>query len=453
MDTIVALATPPGRSAVALVRLSGPSSLAIARSLIGDRAYQPQPAHVDLRRIRNLSSGESIDRALLTYFEAPNSFTGEDVIEISCHGSPIIIREVIDSVLSLGGRLAGPGEFTLRALSNGKLNLSQAEAIRDLINAQTDAAARQAVRQLSGELSNRLQPIKEALLGLIVLLESAIEFVEDDLPLIQRKLIAERLDQLTSEVDRLASTFSSGHLLRDGVKVTIIGPPNAGKSTVFNRLLKFDRAIVTALAGTTRDTLSETININGVPIILTDTAGIREWSANPFESIGIERTRQAMADADLLLVVLDGSQCLTGKDKEIIGLRNGNRQVVALNKSDLPTFRNDFNGSLNGNLRVVEVSAKEEVGLMDLRAAIIDPFQSFETSDAGLLITDARHYDLLCRTRSELESSSSLVNLSASEELVLTGMHNGLRYLGAITGETTAEDVLSQIFSTFCIGK
>jgi tRNA modification GTPase len=453
MDTIVALATPPGRSAIGVVRLSGPISLAIARSLIGDSKFQPKPAHVNLRTIRNLSSGESIDRALLTYFKTPDSFTGEDVIEISCHGSPIIIREVIDSVLSLGGRLAGPGEFTLRALSNGKLNLSQAEAIRDLINAQTDAAARQAVRQLNGELSNRLQPIKEALLGLIVLLESAIEFVEDDLPLIRRKLIAEKLDQLTSEVERLASTFSSGHLLRDGVRVTIVGPPNAGKSTIFNRLLKFDRAIVTAIAGTTRDTLSETININGVPVVLTDTAGIREGSTNLVESIGLERTRQAMADADLLLVVLDGSNNLTGKDKEILGLSNGSRQVVALNKSDLPTFRKDLTGLLNGNLRVVEVSAKEEIGLRDLRAAIIEPFQSFEMSDTGLLITDARHYDLLCRIRNELESSSNLVNLCASEELVLTGMHNGLRFLGAITGETTAEDVLSQIFATFCIGK
>lgn len=453
MDTIVALATPPGRSAVGVVRLSGPSSLKIARSLIGDGTFQPKPAHVDLRRIRNLSSGESIDQALLTYFETPHSFTGEDVIEISCHGSPLIIRQVIDSVLSLGGRLAGPGEFTLRALGNGKLNLSQAEAIRDLINAQTDAAARQAVRQLSGELSNRLQPIKEALLGLIVLLESAIEFVEDDLPLTQRELIVEKLDQLVAEVGRLASTFSSGHLLRDGVRVTIIGPPNAGKSTIFNRLLKFDRAIVTPIAGTTRDTLSETININGVPVVLTDTAGIREGSADLVESIGLERTRHAMADADLLLVVLDGSEELTGKDREILQLGNGSRQVVALNKSDLPTFHNDFTGLPNGKLRVVEVSAREEIGLEDLRAAMIEPFTLFDTSDAGLLITDARHYDLLCRTRNELESSSGLLTQGANEELILVGMHNGLRFLGAITGETTAEDVLSHIFATFCIGK
>ncbi len=226
--------------------------------------------------IRNPSTAELIDQALLTYFAAPNSFTGEDVIEISCHGSPVILREVIDLALRLGGRLAGPGEFTLRALSNGKLNLSQAEAIRDLVNSQTEAAARQAVRQMRGELSLRLQPLKEALLGLIVVLESAIEFVEDDLPQLQKEQIAEKLEQLISDMQSLASTFGSGHLLRDGLRVTIVGRPNAGKSTLFNKLLRFDRAIVTDIPGTTRDTLSETVNMNGVPVVLTDTAGVRE---------------------------------------------------------------------------------------------------------------------------------------------------------------------------------
>lgn len=452
MDTIVALATPPGRSALGIIRISGPESLAIVRSLVGDNDFQPKPAHVCLRNIRSFSTGEWIDRALLTYFETPHSFTGEDVVEVSCHGSPVILREVIDSVLSLGGRLAGPGEFTLRALSNGKMNLSQAEAIRDLIDAQTEAAARQAVRQLGGELSNRLQPIKETLLDLIVLLESAIEFVEDDLPLIQRQQITLTLGQLVSEVARLASTFSSGHLLRDGMKVTIAGPPNAGKSTIFNRLLEFDRAIVTDIAGTTRDTLSETLNIDGIPVILTDTAGIRE-SSNVVESIGLERTKQAMADADLLLIILDGSVHRTAEDVALLEGSEARQRVIALNKSDLPTFQNEFSKSMNGISSVIEVSAKEETGLAELRRAIINPFHSIDTSEAGLLITDARHFDLLCRTTDELESSRSLLARGSSEEVVLTGMHNGLRLLGAITGETTAEDVLSRIFATFCIGK
>ena len=452
MDTIVAVSTPAGRSAIGVIRLSGPDALAIARSLAGERRFQPKPAAVQLMELRNPSTAELIDQALLTYFAAPNSFTGEDVIEISCHGSPVILREVIDSALRVGGRLADPGEFTLRALSNGKLNLSQAEAIRDLINSQTEAAARQAVRQMRGELSIRLQPLKEGLLGLIVVLESAIEFVEDDLPQLQKEQIAEKLEQLTSDLQGLASTFSSGHLLRDGLRVTIVGLPNAGKSTLFNKLLRLDRAIVTDIPGTTRDTLSETVNMDGVPVVLTDTAGIRE-SLNVVESIGLERTRTAMADADLLLVVLDGSADLTAEDRQLVQSSNGGRRVVALNKSDLSTFRNEFKESLDGGLRVVEVSAKEEIGLANVREAILASFHQFDTNETGLLITDARHYDLLCRTSDELGSAGTLLKQGASEELVLVGMHNGLRFLGAITGETTAEDVLAQIFSTFCIGK
>jgi tRNA modification GTPase len=452
MDTIVALATPPGRSALGVVRLSGPDSLGIARTLIGDCGFQPKHGKVNLINIRSLSTGESLDQALLTYFEQPHSFTGEDVIEFSCHGSPVIFRQVIDSILSLGCRLADPGEFTLRALTNGKMNLSQAEAVRDLINAQTDAAALQAVRQLSGELSRRLQPIKATLLRLIVVLESAIEFVEDDLPPIEKQRIDKELDRLILEVGHLASTFASGHLLRDGLKVTIAGPPNAGKSTVFNKLLMFDRAIVTAIAGTTRDTLSETINIEGVPVILTDTAGIRE-SANLVETIGLERTKEAMADADLLLIVLDGSVKLTAGDRELLHGCSERRRLIALNKSDLSGFGNEFGESANGSSSVIELSAKEGIGLSDLRAAIIEPFHSFDTNESGLLITDARHYDLLCRTKGELESSRARLTSGTSEELVLMGLHNGLRLLGAITGETTAEDVLTQIFATFCIGK
>jgi len=452
MDTIVALATPSGRSAVGVVRLSGSSSLAIARILIGDSEFQPAPAHTLLKSIRSVATGELIDRGLLTFFKSPNSFTGEDVVEICCHGSPVIVREVIDSVLTLGGRLAGPGEFSLRALGNGKMDLSQAEAIRDLIEAQTAAAARQAIRQMGGELSARLQPLKSELLNLIVLLESAIEFVEDDIPQLQKDAITGKLRLLASECGNLASTFSAGHLLRDGLKVTIVGPPNAGKSTIFNKLLRFDRAIVTDIPGTTRDTLSETINIKGVPVVLTDTAGLRD-AENPIESIGLERTRTAMADADLLLFVLDGSSELKPQDFELLQIGNGTRRVLALNKSDLPTFHNQISDSFNGTFEVVEVSAREEQGLEDLLEAVIGPLHSFDSNESGLLITDARHYDLLCRTRSELEAACSLLAAGAGEELVLVHLHNGLRYLGDVTGETTAEDVLSQIFSTFCIGK
>ena len=452
MDTIIALATPPGRSAIAVIRLSGKDALPFARAILFDDQYSPTPGHAALKEIRDPSSGGLIDQSLVSYFHAPHSFTGEDVIEISCHGSPIVVRQVIDILLQRGARLAGPGEFTLRALAAGKMNLSQAEAIRDLINAQTNVAAQQALRQLGGELSAKLKPLKDQLVGLIVPLESAVEFVEDDLPDIETERIKDVLDQLVIATATLAESFSSGHLLRDGVKVSLVGRPNTGKSSLFNELLRVDRAIVTDMPGTTRDTLSEVVNIKGLPVMLTDTAGVRE-SSNQVESIGVERTRRAMADADLLLVVVDGSVDLTAEDLDFLMLTSRQQRVIALNKSDLPTFRDRLKSDLNIHSRVVRVSAKNSEGLEDLREAILEPFVSLSSNEGGLLITDARHYDLLCRTHAELESSRATIEAGASEELVLVGLHNALRFLGEITGETTTEDVLSRIFSTFCIGK
>ena len=452
MDTIIALATPPGRSAIGVIRLSGRDALSLTRSLLCEDLFCPDAAQVVLKDIRHPATGALIDQALVSYFKAPHSFTGEDVVEISCHGSPVILRQVIDIMLRLGARLADPGEFTLRALGAGKMNLSQAEAIRDLINAQTDVAAQQAVRQLSGELSARLKPMKDILLGLIVTLESAVEFVEDDLPAIETDRIRRELARLSSGIGVLASSFDSGHLLRDGLKVALVGRPNTGKSSLFNELLRMDRAIVTEIPGTTRDTLSETVSIQGLPVMLTDTAGVRE-SANRVESIGVERTKRAMADADLLLVVMDGSADLESEDLDFLRLTAEQKRIIALNKSDLATFRSQLINEFNGHSRVVEVSAKNRDGLDDLREAIVEPFISFDTNQGGLLITDARHFDLLSRTQTELESSSRAIEAGASEELVLVGLHNALRLLGEITGETTSEDVLSRIFSTFCIGK
>ncbi len=303
MSTIVALSTPPGRSAIAIIRLSGPHSLRIVSDLITEGTLALAPRQATLKTICDPERGIVLDRALITTFPGPNSFTGEEMVEISCHGSPIIIRRMIDIMLRSGARLANAGEFTLRALTNGKLDLSQAEAIRDLINAQTDLAAQQAIRQLSGELSARLQPLKDRLIDAIVPLESAVEFVEDDLPNLQAAEVVKRLKGVVSELAKLAASFSAGHWLRDGIKVTIVGRPNVGKSSLFNGLLRRERAIVTSIPGTTRDTLSETINIGGVPVSLTDTAGVR-GTPDAIESIGIDRAQQAIVDADLVLLVM-----------------------------------------------------------------------------------------------------------------------------------------------------
>lgn len=452
-DTIVALSTPSGRSGIGVIRLSGARALEITQQLVQEKKFSLEPNRVTLKKLCDPASGEVLDHALLTYFKSPHSFTGEDVVELSCHGSPVLLRHLIDCLLSLDGRLAGPGEFTLRALANGRLNLSQAEAIRDLIDAQTRAAVRQATLQLGGELSTLLQPLKNTLLDIIVPLESSLEFVEDDLPDIAVDQIKTKLSNLIAHVEELASTFVSGRLLKDGLKVTLVGRPNVGKSSVFNSLLVSDRAIVTDIPGTTRDSLSEMLSLQGIPVLLTDTAGLRV-SEDVIENLGVERTRRAIADADLIVFVIDGSQSLTPEDKQILDEVAPNPHLIALNKSDLKPFISDASGwKSDQTTAIISISAKTGIGLDDLRAAILRPFAADDISNAGLLITDARHFDLLQRTQAALSSSIALLVERASEELVLIGLYDALRFLGEITGETTPDDVLSQIFATFCIGK
>ncbi len=451
-NTIIALATPVGRSGIGVIRLSGGSSLEITRKLISDENFSPEPRFASLKKIYDLETGDVLDETVITYFKAPHSFTGEDIIEISGHGSPVILRQIIDICLKHDARMADAGEFSLRALANGRMNLSQAEAIRDLIDAQSVAAARQSVRQLRGELSNELQPLKDDLLDIIVVLESTLEFVEDDLPDFQTEIIKEKLSKIAARTGKIASTFQAGKLLREGLKIALVGRPNVGKSSLFNALLGQDRAIVTEIAGTTRDQLRETFTIDNIPISLIDTAGLRETS-DTVESIGVERSRRAMADADLVVVMLDGSENLTNEDEEILKTTDDFNRIVAINKIDL-----DINADLESKIqnpksKIVMVSAKTGENLEELQKAIIEPFSAQEIDAAGFLITDARHNDLLLRAKTEIETSLKLIDEKMSEEIILIGLHNALRYLGQITGETTTEDMLARIFSTFCIGK
>lgn len=451
-DTIVALSTPYGRSGIGVIRLSGGDALAITRSLLRDPNYSPDPNSLRLKSLRDSSSGEILDRALIAYFKSPHSFTGEDVVELNCHGSPPLLLHIVDTLLLYGARASDPGEFTLRALINNRINLTQAEATRDLIDARTHTAVRQAARQLGGELSARLQPIKDSLLEIIVPLESSLEFVEDDLPEDVSHNVASQLDTLTKKLEALALTFGTGRLLKEGLRVTLAGRPNVGKSSVFNGLLASDRAIVTDLPGTTRDSISEVINIAGLPVHLTDTAGVRE-SQDQVEQLGINRTRQSIVDADIVIVIIDGSQPLTEEDENVLDEASQNKHLIALNKSDLNTFdAQRLNSSING-VTVIEISAKLGTGLANLKAAIIKPFTVDDSHETAFVITSARHFDLLRRSVDSLHSAASHLNARASEELILVGLYDALSFLGEITGETTPDDVLSQIFSTFCIGK
>lgn len=451
-DTIVALSTPPGRSGIGVIRLSGHDSLKFVCALINNEQFKPEPNKAILRTIYDINTKELLDEVLVTYFESPNSFTGEDVVEISCHGSPPLLSHIIDILLQLGARAANAGEFTLRALSHGKLNLGQAEAVRDLIDAQTHAAVLQASRQLKGELSKRLRPFKEMLLEVIVPLESALEFVEDDLPIETVSRVYEKLKSLSVSIDHLADTFRRGQLIKDGVRITLVGRPNAGKSSLFNALADFERAIVTDIPGTTRDPLNETIIIEGIPITLTDTAGIRE-SEDMIERLSIERTERAMSDSDLIIVVIDGSEKSTDDDKAVLEQAVHYRHLVAFNKSDLnaPDIE-DIAQKLEVSSFVL-VSALTGAGLDSLRSAILERVAHNGAWETEFLITNVRHYDLLRRAARSVKSSEALFQSQASEELLLVGLYEALHFLGEITGETTPEDVLSRIFSTFCIGK
>jgi tRNA modification GTPase len=403
-----------------------------------------------LTQLRSTSDDEVLDQVLLTCFPGPQSLTGEDVVEISCHGSPAIVRRIVDATLELGAVLAAAGEFTLRALTNGKIDLAQAEAIRDLIAAQTDAAVKQAARQLNGELSNALDPFKQKLIDVIVLLESALEFVEDDLPPPQLNQVDATLVSVLAGVEQLSQSYSAGRLLQEGARVAITGRPNVGKSSLFNSLLRSERAIVTDVPGTTRDTLSESLDIGGVPVVLTDTAGLRETS-DDVETLGIERTHRAMGDADLVLVVLDGSTEVGPEDRELLDRTAASHRIVVLNKCDLPDFRSS--SRCVPGVEAINVSARTGEGLSTLHHAIVAQLNSDSAEDGSLLITNARHYDLLCNAKRELEVARECLRDRHSEELVVAPLHNALKLLGQITGETTTEDILSEIFATFCIGK
>ncbi len=459
INTIVALATPTGRSGIGVIRLSGGDSLEIARGLVADPGLVPEPRKAYLKKLHDAVTDEVIDEAIVTYFKAPHSFTGEDVVEIACHGSPVLLRQVIDICLEANARMADAGEFSLRALANGRMNLTEVEAIRDLIDAQTTASARQAVRQMRGEFSLQLQPLKDDLLDVIVVLESALEFVEDDLPEMEAEGVKAKLTAVANSVSRLASTYKAGKLIREGLRVALVGRPNVGKSSLFNTLLGSERAIVTDIAGTTRDQIHERFTIGSIPISLIDTAGLRE-TTDTVESIGVERSKATIADADVVVVMLDASEHICDEDREILASVHDLNYIVALNKIDkIPSIDIDRivagenSGLMHLREKITPVSAKTGDGLDDLRNNILRPFAADDASTAGFLVTDARHHDLLFRSAEEIGQSLELMNQKMSEEIVLIGLHNALRYLGQITGETTTEDMLKRIFSTFCIGK
>jgi tRNA modification GTPase len=480
-DTIVAIATPPGRGGIGVVRIAGAEARAIAapmlrlkndvepgRVVMGE-LIEPCGADVSARPEGNLdaktfsteridreqefttnSQCERIDEVVVTYFAKPHSYTTDDIVEISAHGSPVVLRHMVELALARGARLAEPGEFTMRAFLNGRIDLTQAEAVRNLIESQTLYQAKVAAQQLQGAISRRLQPIKQKLVELIALLEAGIDFAEDDISVLPGDQILQHIAGVRVPLEELSSSFAYGKLVHEGLTLAIVGRPNVGKSSLFNQLVEKGRAIVTATPGTTRDLVTETVALNGIPVRLVDTAGIRR-ALDEAESIGVEKSKEALVDADIVLVVLDASQAVTEEDRRVLDLVGKRPAILIENKADIATSKFVVPGA---ELVSVRTSALTSEGIPELRAEILRRVGGEQSgqSETGFL-TNARHQALVHDSLAALEIAGAAVRKSVPHEMVLMDLYTALRPLDEITGATSNDDILNLIFSKFCIGK
>ena len=447
-ETIVAISTPPGRGGIGIVRLSGPHALNIANALL---TLQNPLTHAQARfaEIRDPESKGKLDEAIATYFARPRSYTGEDLVEIAAHGSPVVLELLMRLALQQGARVARPGEFTERAFLSGRIDLTQAEAVRDLIESQTLYQARTAAEQMGGAISRRIQPIKQKLVELIALLEAGIDFAEDDVELTPDAEIVTRIDTIAAELEKLAHSFEHGRIVHSGLTLAIVGRPNVGKSSLFNCLVERERAIVTGMPGTTRDLVTERVALGGIPLELVDTAGLRE-AADEAESIGIQKSREALADAGLVLVVLEAGIPLREDEKQLIYSLAGRRALLVRNKVDLDAGNNAETG-----LPIAEVatSALTGQGIDNLRAALLDMVRAPAGESESGILTNLRQHESVTAALSGLAAAKDAVTKAVPHEMLLLDLYTALRHLDSLTGETTADDILNRIFSTFCIGK
>ncbi|HVR25464.1 MAG TPA: tRNA uridine-5-carboxymethylaminomethyl(34) synthesis GTPase MnmE [Candidatus Polarisedimenticolia bacterium] len=464
-DTIVAIATPPGRGGIGVVRVAGPRARQISSPMLRLK-HDLEPGLAvfgefiesggDDTELRSVGQPRTavptrIDEVVVTYFAKPHSYTTDDIVEIAAHGSPVVLRHIVELCVAAGARLAEPGEFTMRAFLNGRIDLTQAEAVCDLIDSQTLYQAKVAAQQLEGALSKRLQPVKQKLVELIAVLEAGIDFAEDDVSILPDYVILERVAVVRQPLEALAATFAYGKIVHQGLTLAIIGRPNVGKSSLFNRLVERERAIVTATPGTTRDLISETVALGGIPLQLVDTAGIRQ-ALDEAESIGIRKSIEALADADLVLVVFDASQNVAKEDNELLRQVQGRPAIVVGNKCDLESSSQW--SVTSGQFARVRVSALTGQGIGELRTEILRHIggETGAQAESGFL-TNVRHQGLVQESLVALEAASNAVTGRIPHEMLLLDLYNALRPLDAITGATTTDDILNLIFSKFCIGK
>ncbi|MGO9564489.1 MAG: tRNA uridine-5-carboxymethylaminomethyl(34) synthesis GTPase MnmE [Candidatus Korobacteraceae bacterium] len=468
-DTIVAIATPAGRGGIGVVRISGPDARAIARPMLRlAHQHDLEAGHAHFGELIEPASGERIDEVVVTFFAKPHSYTTDDVVEISCHGSPVVLRHVVEMAIAGGARLAEPGEFTMRAFLNGRIDLTQAEAVRDLIESQTLYQAQVAARQLDGALSKRLQPVKQKLVELIATMEAGVDFAEDDVAVIADEQILARIAAIHAPLEELLASFAFGKVVHEGLTLAIVGQPNVGKSSLFNCLVESERAIVTATPGTTRDLVSETVAIGGIPVRLVDTAGIRV-ARDEAESIGVRKSMEALAEADVVLIVLDAANPSESRgapdsnpDAQLVAKSEGRVRLVVLNKIDLaPEARAPVDRLASPHLArllrpdgCVATSALTGEGVEELRKKILQLVggDTGAQRESGFL-TNVRQKQLVADAIGSLDKAVAAVPQKIPHEMLLLDLYSALRALDEITGATTADDILNLIFSSFCIGK
>ncbi len=468
-DTIVAIATSSGRGGIGVVRLSGTDGRAIARSMLRP-AHDFVPGRAHFAELIDPATSERIDEVVVTFFAEPHSYTTDDVVEISCHGSPVVLRHVVEMAMARGARLAEPGEFTMRAFLNGRIDLTQAEAVRDLIDSQTLYQAQVAARQLEGALSKRLQPAKQKLIELITTMEAGVDFAEDDVAVIPEAQILSGIAAIRTPLAELLTSFAFGKVVHEGLTLAIVGPPNVGKSSLFNRLVERERAIVTDTPGTTRDLVTETVAIGGIPVRLVDTAGIRT-TLDEAESIGVRKSMEALADAEVVLIVLDAANLAAfrrapaggpGLDAQLIAKSEGRVRLVVLNKVDLAPEARSHVGKAPPSPHLPEssqppdfvaTSALTGEGIPELRAKILQLVGGDGAQHESAFLTNARQQKLVQDAIAALDKTSAAVPRKTPHEMLLLDLYSALRCLDDITGATTADDILNLIFSSFCIGK
>ncbi|HVO27230.1 MAG TPA: tRNA uridine-5-carboxymethylaminomethyl(34) synthesis GTPase MnmE [Candidatus Margulisiibacteriota bacterium] len=454
-DTIAAIATPPGHGGIGIIRVSGPLAPRILAALFVRSHNRDEWLSHHLYHGRIVAAeGTVADEGLAVLMRAPHSFTGDDVVELHCHGSPVGLRRILARILAAGARLAEPGEFTRRAFLNGRIDLTQAEAVIDLVRAGTTAAAALAAEQLLGRLAEYCADLRDRVIRLKALLEAQIDFAEEDFDVGVEELLA-TVDECIVPIEALLDTYQRGKVMRDGVRVAIIGKPNVGKSSLLNALLGEERAIVTPIAGTTRDAIDEPVDFDGVPVVLSDTAGLRDAAAaDTVERLGMQRTAHRISEAQVLLTVLDASRALDSEDDAVLQAHASAKQIIVLNKVDLPpvTLEADV-GKLANHHPVVRVSATQHLGLAELRRTVLAQISCDRPVPNLPVLANLRHVDALTKARGSLRLARESIAARRPPDLVAVDVQDAIDHISTVTGAISSEDVLDRIFSEFCIGK